>query len=154
MISMDSLLLDLRMICWSYDTGDGQIDGIGYGWLRERLCGHLDGLKIVKHGGRDQNTGVHNRDSSFSTSTKFPLLLRHSLSFWSVLCVKRGVCNLGSSSWFVLDEPPRIVINTIKTPISLPSNATSTGSIYPTIVPTNPPAKPQKKAEITQPVIL
>ena len=42
----------------------------------------------------------------------------------------------------------------MNTPISLPSNATSVESMYPTKPPIIPPANPQKKAEIIQPIIL
>ena len=50
--------------------------------------------------------------------------------------------------------PPKIAIKTMKTPISLPSKATSVESIYPTKPPMIPPARPQKKADIIQPTIL
>ena len=42
----------------------------------------------------------------------------------------------------------------MKTPISLPSNATSVESMYPTRPPIIPPARPQKNAETIQPIIL
>ena len=47
-----------------------------------------------------------------------------------------------------------MAIKTMKTPISLPSNATSVESMYPTRPPIIPPARPQKNAETIQPIIL